>query len=73
MEAYNNSAITLHNIGLFTEYSKMEGKVEVKMEAYTEIVFHATDKGFSVKDIANWTGISIEQIRDILKNRKQIN
>jgi hypothetical protein len=62
MEAYNN-------IGLFTEYSKMEGK----METYTEIVFNAIDKGFSIGDISALTGISIEHICDILKNRKQIN
>jgi predicted transposase/invertase (TIGR01784 family) len=77
MEAYNNSVISLNNIGLFTEHSKMEGREEGrekgKMEAYTEIVFNAIDKGFSIGDISALTGISIKQVYDILKNRRQIN
>jgi predicted transposase YdaD len=37
--------------------------------AQVQIVIGAADKGISVEDISGFTGLSVERISDILKNR----
>ncbi|MDR0724492.1 MAG: hypothetical protein LBF59_00595 [Prevotellaceae bacterium] len=63
------------SLGLFTEYAKLEGWEEGlekgEMETYTKVVLNALEQGFSVEDIAKFTGISIKQVCDILKNQQQ--
>lgn len=86
MKAYNNSVLELKNLGLFVNYAKMEGMeigekrgmeigkkrgMEIgKNEAYNKIVLNAADKGMSAEDISTLTDLPVEQVCNILKNKK---
>jgi predicted transposase/invertase (TIGR01784 family) len=48
---------------------RIEGKIEGRMESKIELVLNAISKGFSIKDIAEITNLSPEQIREILSER----
>jgi predicted transposase/invertase (TIGR01784 family) len=74
MKAYNSSVIKMEDVGLFTTYSKLEGIEIGRNEGIeitkTQIVISADDRGISVEDIAGFTDLSVEQVRNILANRK---
>jgi predicted transposase YdaD len=86
MKEYNNSVMELESLSLFTDYAKMEGikigrneGIEIGRNAgrnegieiaFTQIVINAAQKGMSLADISSITALSVEQIRNILNNRK---
>jgi predicted transposase/invertase (TIGR01784 family) len=47
------------------ETAKDEGKIEGKIEAKLEIAQKAMEKGLSIDDIVELTGLSIEQIKEL--------
>ncbi|MDR1339197.1 MAG: Rpn family recombination-promoting nuclease/putative transposase [Prevotellaceae bacterium] len=106
MEIYNKSVIEMKNLGLFTDYAKMEGIEIGRIEGIgigekrgieigrnegigigrsegigigekrgieiTQIqtVIAAANKGISLEDISDFTGLSVKQIYKILSNKK---
>jgi predicted transposase/invertase (TIGR01784 family) len=82
MKTYSESVEKYGDISLFTDYSKMEGIaigekrgrakgiVEGRVEGIAEIVLRIAENGFSAEYIADLTKLSVEQVRDILKNKK---
>jgi predicted transposase/invertase (TIGR01784 family) len=73
MKAYNTSVLDMKNLGLFTDYARMEGEKrgEKRGEARgkIEVVLKAASKGMSIEDIADLTNFSPEQIRKILSEQ----
>jgi predicted transposase/invertase (TIGR01784 family) len=65
MEAYSSSISEMNKYALFTDYARIEGKIEGKIE----VVLNAVSKGLSIKDIAEITNFSQEQILEILSER----
>jgi predicted transposase/invertase (TIGR01784 family) len=77
MEAYSSSVSEMNKYALFTDYAQMEGekigesrgRIKGKIEGKIEVVLNAISKGLSIKDIAEITNFSQEQIHEILSER----
>jgi hypothetical protein len=67
MEAYNNSAITLHNIGLFTRYSFEEGFKEGLKEGFKERLKERLEKGLKGKMDTDEMETFIETVLDTIE------
>ncbi|MDR2026007.1 MAG: hypothetical protein LBQ01_00420 [Prevotellaceae bacterium] len=80
MKAYNNSVLEYKNLGLFTDYAKMEGReegieigeqrgrMEGRMEEQIRFVRNCYAENMSIKQIARLTGLTEEKISSILTN-----
>ncbi|MDR1595245.1 MAG: Rpn family recombination-promoting nuclease/putative transposase [Prevotellaceae bacterium] len=79
MKAYNDIVINMETMSLFMDEPMQKAEkrgerrgVEKGVKATTvKFVFKTIDKGFSVEEIADITDLTVEQVRNILKNRKQ--
>lgn len=68
----------LKKLSLFTDYARMEGKMEgieigrkEGMEiALAQVAINAAGAGMSAENISNVTGLSVEQIYKILSNKE---
>ncbi|MDR1339835.1 MAG: Rpn family recombination-promoting nuclease/putative transposase [Prevotellaceae bacterium] len=78
IETYNKSVMKLKKLSLFTDYARMEGKMEgieigrkEGMEiALAQVAINAAGAGMSAENISNVTGLSVEQIYKILSNKE---
>jgi predicted transposase/invertase (TIGR01784 family) len=68
MKAYKNSVLEYKNLGLFTDYAKMEGREEGRIEEQIRFVRNCYSENMSIKQIAKLTGLTEEKTVSILAN-----
>jgi predicted transposase/invertase (TIGR01784 family) len=79
METYNKSILEYNDVKNVADYAKrtgreegeqigrQKGRLEGRQQTLTELVIKCTGKGMNILDISDLTGLSIEQVKQILQ------
>lgn len=72
-QEYEASLNAYRDIKNSVDWAHEKGKIEGKIEGKSEVVWIMDEKGFSVKEISEMTGLTEEDVRQILKKKRQQN